>query len=778
MAGPHEGGITCAVTDHHVTCDLPAGTAAGNYTASITVAPNTTATCGEITNYATISGTNADTGDNGDETVSINCASVVATKIVCPNESYFPDAADGSGADGVGDPITSNTAANFLAANPDCSQVPWTFEYGWDVTNPGDNVNDSGLADFNGTLSNFLIRHDETLWVREQKPDNYIDFYGQVTTTPEFSAEMYCSADVLHYDNWERIESTSGQSDIVAGSTYYCVAFNTLSQGEIDNVKIVTNVDEDTTDFTAQISGTESFTSGSFHEAGGNYAADLASPGFYTATENEVPGYRHVETYVGYWDNGPVCEREREVAVNTVELDGSELVAGGHLVFCHVNEAVGTVVLIKNETHRSDSAETWDFSSSILSDPSLQTAANPTAGLQSANQTFENVPVGSYAISELQGSGVCESGNTSDDYQTQALAAIGFAPNPDPVADVLGNGSLNFSVQSGQTTYIVFENQGCGTVLAAANIIVRKWEDVNADYVGESLLDGWTITITGTGGAAAGFGPVSQDTESGGVAAFLGVPDGTYTIQETSKVTHTVVGSDWLLNGVPNGSHETSGASVSNLSVALDQTLNVDFFNQPKGRITVEKTVIDNVGNVGAGGWQFNLNGCGVFKTDSTDASGVIVFDNLLPCANYVVTEVAANSNGFATTPSGTQSVEVGPGDDETVSFVNRRDPGSTPPANTPTPTTPAGTPTNTPETPDTTPETPTETTVDATPTPTEEVAGEITPGPGNQATPIAPNSGSGLATGSTGASALLALLGLAVITGGASLMAVSRKRR
>ncbi len=771
VAGPHEGGITCNKTGQQVNCDLPAGTTAGSYAATLTVAPNSTATCGEITNYATISGTNADTNDNGDETVSINCASVVATKIVCPNESYFPDAADGSGADGVGEPITSTTAANFLTANPACSLVPWTFEYGWDVSNPGDNLADSGLVNFNGTLSNFLIRHDETLWIREQKLADYIDFYGQVTSTPEFSAEMYCSADVLHYDNWERIESTSGASDIVAGQTYYCVAFNTLSEGEIDNVKIVTNVDEDTTDFTAGIAGTESFTSSPFHEAGDNYAADKASPGYYTATEIEEPGYRHVETYVGYWDGGPICERKApEVSENAIVAEGYELEAGGHLVFCHVNEAVGTVVLIKNETHRSDAAEDWDFSSTILNDPTLETAANPTAGLQSDDQTFENVPVGSYSISELQGESICASGDTSDDYQTQALAAIGSAPNPSPVTDVIGNGSLNFEVQVGQTTYIVFENQGCGTVLAAANIIVRKWEDIEADYVGEALLDGWTITITGTGGAAAGFGPVSQDTESGGVAAFLGVPDGTYTIQETPKVTHTVVGSDWLLNGIPNGSHETSGAAVSGLSVALDQTLNVDFFNQPKGRIIVEKTVIDNVGSVGAGGWQFNLSGCGVFKTDSTDATGMLVFDNLVPCANYLVTEVAANANGFATSPSGTQSVDIAPGDEETVSFLNRRDPGSTPETST--------TPTNTPEDTD---ETPTETPpADATdtPTPVETVAGEKTPGPGNEATPIAPNSGSGLASGSTGGSVLLALLGFAVLTGGASLMAVSRKRR
>ena len=777
VAGPHQGGITCAQNGQQVTCDLPSGTAPGNYAANIKVAPNNTATCGEITNYATISGENADTGDNGDETVSINCASVVATKIVCPNESYFPDAADGSGNDGVGDPITANTAANFLTANEPCSEVSWTFEYGWNATNPGNNVGDSGMANFSGTLNNVPIQDGKTLWIREQKLDNYIDFHGVGTNTPQFSAEMYCSADVLNYDNWERIESTSGQSDVLPGETYYCVAFNTEARGEIHNVKIVTNVDGDTTEFTAAITGTENFTSSPFSEAGTGYSTDKASPGFYMATENEQPGYRHVDTYVGVWDGGPICERDREeVSVNTIVDLGYQLVAGGHLVFCHVNEAVGEVVLIKNETHQSAGPEDWDFLSAILSNPSLQTAANPQSELRSGQETFLNVPIGSYTISETQGSDICQSGDSSSDYQTQALAAIGSIPNPDPVADVIGNGNLQFEVKPGQKTYIVFENQGCGTVLSAANIIVRKWEDVDADFSGESLLSGWTITITGTGGAAAGFGPVSQDT-IGGVANFPGVPDGTYTIQETPKVTHSVVGSVYTVGVAPanptSGDNQAAGASRAGLSVALDETLKVDFFNQPKGKITVVKVETDNVGG-GNFIWDFALDGCGIHKELSIVGSGSGSFQNLLPCANYLVTETNANSNGFFSTPIGGQGVNLGPGGEETVTFNNVRNPGSIPPP----PTTTVTPPTDTPTVP-TTPTDPTDTPVDPTDTPTPEstVAGEKTPGPGNLATPIAPDSGTGIAAGAGGASVLLALLGLAVLTAGAGLMALGRKR-
>ncbi|MEX2080963.1 MAG: hypothetical protein WEC33_05055, partial [Dehalococcoidia bacterium] len=67
----------------------------------------------------------------------------------------------------------------------------------------------------------------------------------------------------------------------------------------------------------------------------------------------------------------------------------------------------------------------------------------------------------------------------------------------------------------------------------------------------------------------------------------------------------------------------------------------------------------------------------------------------------------------------------------------------------------------------------PTETPV----TPTEDTQGEITPG--TTSTPGAPGAGQGLFTDSQGAAAqlMLALLGLAAVSGGLVLLAVGRKR-
>jgi hypothetical protein len=185
----------------------------------------------------------------------------------------------------------------------------------------------------------------------------------------------------------------------------------------------------------------------------------------------------------------------------------------------------------------------------------------------------------------------------------------------------------------------------------------------------------------------------------------------------------------------------------------------------------VIKVVIDQVGTATASGWQFLLTGgCdGVAIGGSTGAGGTVTFNNLEATdvcgVPYIVTEVAANTSGFVTSPAAAQGVHVAPGETSAVTFTNSRG-GPPPPPQDPTatPTTPA---TN-------------------TPVPTETVAGDITPGPGepspttepgSEATPIAPEAGTGFAGGASGANIALLLLGLFAITIGSGFLALARKR-
>lgn len=162
-------------------------------------------------------------------------ATLVATKIVCPLESELPNWGAGA-AD-----IDEDTAAEFLAAHPSCHLDPdWQFEWVTDDesdTNPGDN---SGVAGSpwslfgptggDGSVSTEIPAGGK-VWVREILKKGFTPFTGQ-NTDQDVSAEMYCSTDVLNYDNWDWIDP------VEAGETYYCVAFNAPATSQVTMCKV------------------------------------------------------------------------------------------------------------------------------------------------------------------------------------------------------------------------------------------------------------------------------------------------------------------------------------------------------------------------------------------------------------------------------------------------------------------------------------------------------------------------------------------------------------
>jgi len=142
-------------------------------------------------------------------------ATISATKIVCDAEADLPNW-------GLGGPdITATTASTFLAEHANCHQVEWTFEWAPEGTsNPGNNVETGGSAwtTFTNTTH---IPVEGLVWVREQFDADYIPFVGDGNAS-NVSAELYCSNDVLNYDNFDFI------NPVVDGETYHCIGFNVL----------------------------------------------------------------------------------------------------------------------------------------------------------------------------------------------------------------------------------------------------------------------------------------------------------------------------------------------------------------------------------------------------------------------------------------------------------------------------------------------------------------------------------------------------------------------
>lgn len=157
-------------------------------------------------------------------------ATLVATKIVCTDESELPN----YGAEGPH--ITASTAEDWVNSHETCHlESDWQFQWVTDADsniNPGDNIltpasppwSIFGPTAGDGTITT-EIPSGGKVWVREILQDGYLLFSG-ANTEEDVSAEIYCSTDVLNYDNWDWIDP------VEEGETYYCVAWNHPTEGQ------------------------------------------------------------------------------------------------------------------------------------------------------------------------------------------------------------------------------------------------------------------------------------------------------------------------------------------------------------------------------------------------------------------------------------------------------------------------------------------------------------------------------------------------------------------
>ena len=212
---------------------------------------------------------------------------VSATKIVCDHETDLPNWS------GTSHTITATTATDYVAAHPTCHlQSGWTFEWASaSITNPGDNLGAGGTGwnAFGPTNASGIATVDASaftggmIWVREQMQSGFLNFTG--VGGSNVSPEMYCSTDVLNYDNLDKI------SNPTPGNTYYCVAWNVHTpppqgQGCIAIVKktydTVGHLQTPTAQFTFMLDGTAGTTQ---NDASGNAVFTNVTPGTHTVTE-------------------------------------------------------------------------------------------------------------------------------------------------------------------------------------------------------------------------------------------------------------------------------------------------------------------------------------------------------------------------------------------------------------------------------------------------------------------------------------------------------------
>ena len=451
---------------------------------------------------------------------------------------------------------------------------------------------------------------------------------------------------------------------------------------------------------------------------------------------------------------------------------------------CLLNEVSSEVIVTKHDdvdAAHGGNAGQWQFSVDGGGAGFAVVGVPRTDGTtQSTSHKFGNVPA-SGTVMELAGNPTACFDQLVKTYQTN----VGAADGP------LGI-SAPFSSTPGVVDEVHFYNTDCGVVLGAGVLDVVKVDDLNGNGqrdAGEGDLN-WNVTVSCPGEADRhGVTPVQ----------FTDLPNNaTCTVTESPAAGYAVIGWDASDLGTATGLVESSGAGTSTTVHADDgDLLAVTFYNQALVTIRATKTELSGRTTRPGAGWEITVTGCGVNETLETDSSGVAEFSDLPLCV-YTVRENPTSKPGFGSLRP--VSVEVNAteaGQTFEVRFANVTGPGECgicenpivitlppPPTATPTPgTTPTPPPATTTGTPS--PATPAPS---ATQPPSASSTAAVTPPAGASppaqgtagaaVTPRAPSAGAGSASQSTnGGSALLALLGAAMLVAGAAGVKAGRRR-
>jgi hypothetical protein len=221
-------------------------------------------------------------------TNSTTTTTLVATKIVCDNETDLPHWGNG------GPDITASAASDFISSHQSCHfQSNWSFEWGYStVTDPGRNFigvagngwHMFGVTDQNGRATTTItdLHNTDKIWIREVLEEGYIPFLfdgAHLNNSGEKSAEMYCHDDVLNYDNYDFVRAPE------IGKTYYCVAFNVknVPLPPINSAPVITLLGNATTTITVGDAFTDPGATAQ-DEEDGNITPDIAVTGSVATT--------------------------------------------------------------------------------------------------------------------------------------------------------------------------------------------------------------------------------------------------------------------------------------------------------------------------------------------------------------------------------------------------------------------------------------------------------------------------------------------------------------
>lgn len=351
-------------------------------------------------------------------------------------------------------------------------------------------------------------------------------------------------------------------------------------------------------------------------------------PGTYTVTEGTEPD--------GYLLESLTCTASGSGASGSQHAADSPqadiTVTAGSTVTCtYTNQATGTINIIKQTDPRGVDQD-FGFTASTGLSPSSFTLNDSATN----TQTFNNVPVGEYSVTE---------GTEPTGFQLESVSCTTGGSQ-----DTTNDFKANISLTAGATVTCTFTNEQQGTVT-----IIKHTNPSGLDQ------DFSYTTDLGTG---AGFTLNDSGTDT---KTFSNVPPDTYTVTEGTEPNGFALGSltcDATGTG-SSGSQHATDSPQADITVGPGGSVTCTYVNdQLYGAILITKesskpaaTPLDGATFTITGPDSYSSGDLTTTDNSATTGDGTVCVDGLV-FGDYTVTETAAPS-GYAIDTTAGQTVTV-----------------------------------------------------------------------------------------------------------------------
>ncbi len=489
----------CTITTGVLTCNF--GTLAPTASAHVHLtSPTTLASCGTVSNSASVSTGNDGTANAGPTTITVNCPNVSVVKTAGPAIS------SGSTATFTIVVTAGGTGASTLVMLTDTLAAGHTWTLGG-ASAESCSITSGVLSCNFGTMTN-----GSTRTITLSTTATSTDCSEGLSNTATLSAAV--DANLANNSSTATQTVNCGQISLTKTADAATVA----SGISIGFLITVTNNGAGTATSTtvSDTLPTTAGTSWTIDAAGSDAGCSIAS-GILTCNFGDLASNASKHVHLTSPTTTASCGTVSNTATVRTGNDGTSTATASVTVTCPPPPALGGILVTKyNDANRNGTRDAGEATLSGFVFTVKIGGATVTTITSDANGTAAvvNLSAGTYTVTETQ-----QTGWTSTDPGTSLTKTA--------------------SVSVGQTTTVLFGNAAVQLPpTSAGTLVVTKYNDLNANKTrdtNEPALAGWTFTVKDASGATVG----SVATDANGNAIFSNVAFGTYTVTETLQAGWT-----------------------------------------------------------------------------------------------------------------------------------------------------------------------------------------------------------------------------------------------